>query len=71
MLRALCEATGGFYFAADEATDRESLNRLGTVLAEYLNAPAPFTFQTWHSAVDTLLSVGSQRRLPVVIDEFP
>jgi AAA+ ATPase superfamily predicted ATPase len=71
LLMALCHATGGFYFAADEATDRESLNRLGAVLAEYLNAPAPFTFDSWHSAVDALLAVGRDRRLPVVIDEFP
>lgn len=27
LLRALCQATGGFYFAADEATDGESLAR--------------------------------------------
>jgi hypothetical protein len=26
LLRALCEAAGGFYFAADEATDGESLH---------------------------------------------
>ena len=71
LLRALCQATGGFYFAADEATDRESLNRLGTVLADHLNAPAPFTFDTWHSAIDALLAVGRDRRVPVVIDEFP
>jgi len=71
LLRALCQATGGFYFAADEATDRESLNRLGSVLAEHLAAPAPFTFDTWHSAIDALLSLGRERRIPVVIDEFP
>jgi AAA+ ATPase superfamily predicted ATPase len=67
----LCEATGGFYFAADEATDRESLNRLGVVLAEHLGAPAPFHFDTWHPAVDAMLTLGRDRRIPVVIDEFP
>jgi uncharacterized protein len=71
LLRALCQATGGFYFAADEAADRESLNRLGWVLAEHLNAPAAFTFDTWHAAVDALLAIGRDRRVPVVIDEFP
>jgi AAA+ ATPase superfamily predicted ATPase len=71
LLMALCQATGGFYFAADEATDRESLNRLGGVLAEYLNAPAPFTFDSWHAAIDALLAVGRERRVPVVIDELP
>jgi hypothetical protein len=28
LLRALCEATGGFYFAADEATDGDSLHQI-------------------------------------------
>lgn len=71
LLRALCQATGGFYFAADEATDRESLNRLGSALADHLGAPAPFTFETWHPAVDALLALGRDRRVPVVVDEFP
>ena len=71
LLRALCQATGGFYFAADEATDRESLNRLGSALADHLDAPAAFTFDTWHPAVDALLALGRDRRVPVVIDEFP
>ncbi|GIF20823.1 ATPase AAA [Paractinoplanes tereljensis] len=71
LLRALCQATGGFYFAADEGTDRESLNRLGAVLADHLGAPAPFVFDTWHSAIDALLALGRDRRIPVVIDEFP
>ena len=28
LLRALCQATGGFYFAAEEATNGESLRRI-------------------------------------------
>jgi len=71
LLRALCQATGGFYFAADEATDGESLRRVGAVLAEYLDAPAPFIFADWRQAVDALLAIGRDRELPVVIDEFP
>jgi AAA+ ATPase superfamily predicted ATPase len=71
LLRALTRATGGFYFAADEATDRESLNQLGSALADHLDQPAPFRFDTWHSAIDALLALGRERRIPVVIDEFP
>ncbi|MFI5845388.1 ATP-binding protein [Catenuloplanes sp. NPDC051500] len=71
LLRALCAATGGFYFGADEAADRESLNRLGSTLAEHVGAPAPFTFDSWHAAIDALLALGRERRVPVVIDEFP
>src|SRR5450756_1667906 len=33
LLRALCEATGGFYFAADEATDSDSLHQIGAARA--------------------------------------
>ena len=71
LLRALCQATGGFYFAADEATDGESLRRIGAVLAEHLRAPAPFVFADWHEVVDALLGLGRDRPVPVVIDEFP
>ncbi|GAA2597691.1 ATP-binding protein [Winogradskya consettensis] len=55
----------------DEATDRDSLNQFGAQLAEHQNAPAPFSFETWHSAIDALLALGRERRIPVVIDEFP
>lgn len=71
LLRALCQATGGFYFAAEEAADAESLRSLGEALARYLDAPAPMTFDGWHAAVDALLEVGRRRVVPVVIDEFP
>ena len=71
LLRALCQATGGFYFAADEATDGESLRRIGAILGEHLGSPAPLTFDDWHSVIDTLLALGKERAVPVVIDEFP
>ncbi len=71
LLRALCQATGGFYFAADEAADGESLHRIGAVLADYLDTPAPLIFDTWHTAIDSLLALGRDRCVPVVIDEFP
>lgn len=71
LLRALCQATGGFYFAAEEATDAESLRSLGEDLAAYLGAPAPLDFDSWHAAVDALLALGRDRTVTVVIDEFP
>ncbi|MYS83481.1 ATP-binding protein [Streptomyces sp. SID5474] len=71
LLRALCQATGGLYFAADEGTDGESLHRIGKVLAEYVRAPAPFVFDDWHAVVDALLALGREHAVPVVIDEFP
>jgi hypothetical protein len=45
LLRALCQATGGFYFAAEEATDAESLQLIGAALADHLGAPSPLTFR--------------------------
>ena len=44
---------GGFYFAAEEAADGESLRRIGTDLGAHLGTPAPLEFGTgarWRSA---------------------
>ena len=71
LLRALSQATGGFYFAADEATDGESLRQVGTSLGEYLGSPAPLAFDSWHAIFDALLALGRDRAVTVVIDEFP
>lgn len=71
LLRALCETTGGFFFGADEATDGESLRRIGIALADRLGAPAPLVFGDWYPVFDALLELGRDRAVPVVIDEFP
>lgn len=71
LLRALCQAAGGFYFAAEEAADAESLRRIGAALAEHAGAPAPFVFTDWRAVLDALLALGRERAVPVVIDEFP
>src|ERR1700729_3100669 len=71
LLRALCQATGGFYFAAEEAADGESLRRGGAGLGRYLGTPAALEFGDWREATDALLGLGSERPVAVVIDEFP
>jgi AAA+ ATPase superfamily predicted ATPase len=71
LLRALCQAAAGFYFAADEATDAESLRRIGIALAEHTRAPGAFAFGDWHGVADALLALGRDAPVPVVIDEFP
>src|SRR6201981_1517283 len=71
LVRALCEATGGFYFAADEATDGESLHPLATALCAYLRLPSALRLRDWHEAIDALLGLGAEHPVPVVIDEFP
>ena len=59
LLRALCQATGGFYFAADEAADGESLRRIGAALSAHLGTPAPLRFADWHGVIDALLALFS------------
>jgi AAA+ ATPase superfamily predicted ATPase len=72
LLQALCQAMGGFYFAAEEAADGESLHRIGVALAEHLGTPAPLEFRDWHEVADALLALGTDSGpMPVVIDEFP
>jgi uncharacterized protein len=71
LLRALCEATGGFYFAADEATDGESLHQIGAGLGAHLKLPSALRFGSWHEVFDALLALGTDRPVTVVIDEFP
>ncbi|MFD7445250.1 ATP-binding protein [Streptomyces sp. NPDC059909] len=71
LLDALARSAGGFYFCAYEATEAESLRRLGEELAEYTGSPAPLRFERWEHAVDALLALGAERPVPVVLDEFP
>lgn len=71
LLRALCQATGGFYFAADEAADGESLRLIGAALGAHLGSPAPVRFADWHEVADALLTLGHDGPVTVVIDEFP
>jgi len=70
LLRGLCQAVNGFYFAADEAADAESLRRIGAALADHLELPSHLAFDDWRAVVDALLALGRERPVPVVIDEF-
>lgn len=71
LLDAVCRAAGGFYFAASQATEAESLHQLGAALALYLGEPAPRRFARWDEAVDVLMTLAGAGPLPVVLDEFP
>lgn len=72
LLDAVCQAAGGFYFAATEATEAESLHQFGTALARYLNEPVPRRFDGWDEVVETVMRLASNGRpIPVVLDEFP
>jgi uncharacterized protein len=71
LLQALCEATGGFFFAAEQAVEAESLRLLADAFAEFVGVGYPVRFADWHEAVNALLGLGEEREIPVVIDEFP
>jgi len=71
LLESLCEAAGGFYFAADQATEAESLRNLAVAVTEFVGGRFPIAFDDWRQAVDGLLALGEDRQIPVVIDEFP
>jgi len=44
LLDALCKANDGFFFEATEATDTESLRRIGALLGDYTAAPWHFLY---------------------------
>jgi AAA+ ATPase superfamily predicted ATPase len=71
LLDAACRAAGGFYFGATEAADAESLRRISAALTAYLRPVTPYHFAGWSEVVDALLALGTERPVPVVIDEFP
>ncbi|HXA57532.1 MAG TPA: ATP-binding protein [Streptosporangiaceae bacterium] len=71
LLGALCEATGGLYIEATEATEAESLRRFGALVSDFIGAPGPIHFPNWEAAIDALLSLPVTEPTPVVIDEFP
>ncbi|MFE9639288.1 ATP-binding protein [Nocardiopsis alba] len=71
LLDAACRAEEGFYFGATEATDTESLRRISAALTAHVRPPTPYHFADWSEVVDSLLALGAERPVPVVIDEFP
>ncbi|MER6777875.1 MULTISPECIES: hypothetical protein [unclassified Streptomyces] len=55
----------------DEATEAESLRRLGEEYARYRQVAPPSHWRDWKEAIDALLALGDSRALPVIIDSFP
>ncbi|MGW0752483.1 AAA family ATPase [Streptomyces sp. NPDC002587] len=71
LLESVARVTGGFYFCGQEATEAESLRRLGEEYARYRQVAPPSHWRDWREAVDALLALGDSRPLPVIIDSFP
>ncbi|MDN5860899.1 MAG: hypothetical protein L0H84_20025 [Pseudonocardia sp.] len=70
LLELLTEASHGFLFTAAEQSDVQNLADLSSAYTSYVRAPGPVRFASWPEAIDALLQVGTQRAVPVVIDEF-
>jgi uncharacterized protein len=71
LLRALAQATGGFFFEAVQGTEAESLRMLGAELGLHVGSPAPLSFGSWDEAIEALFTLGDRQPLAVIIDEFP
>lgn len=71
LLEALCEAVGGLYIAAEQASEAESLRSFAAAVGAFAGSPLPVAFTDWRQAIDALLAIGANREIPVVIDEFP
>jgi hypothetical protein len=71
LLTALAEATGGFYFEAEEAAEAEALRLLGRAIGEFSGAPGELRLDDWDDALSALFALSTERPVPVIIDEFP
>jgi hypothetical protein len=71
LLDALCEATGGFLYAATEAFPRtEALRQLGQAVADFRGQAGAVRYDDWSQAIDDLLAIGAETATPVVLDGF-
>jgi AAA+ ATPase superfamily predicted ATPase len=71
LLDALCQVSDGFFVEATEATDVESLRRIGGLIGQFTNSPVPPRPADWHEVLDALLRLGADRPVTAVIDELP
>ncbi len=70
LLSALCEATGGFYFEAAEATSEQNLGRFNRLWAAAQGHDASLNYDSWEAAFAGVMRAIATAPLPVVIDEF-
>lgn len=71
LLESLVQQTGGFYYVAVRGSSAEALREIGERLADFQGLSAPLALDNWDSAIRALLSVGEQRGVMVVLDEYP
>lgn len=71
LLQALTRTLGGFYYEATRGSQAEALRDLGASLGAFQGTAGPLALADWGAALETLLSLGKEQELPVVLDEFP
>lgn len=71
LLESLVRQTGGFYYAAVRGSSAEALREIGERIAEFQGVAAPLALESWDSAIAALLSLGDEREIVVVLDEYP
>ena len=71
LLQALAEETDGFYFAATEATEAESLRLFADALVRHTRNPVEVPFRNWNDAIPYMFRQFTDAPVTVVIDEFP
>lgn len=69
LLAGLARETGGFYWEATRGETAIHLARLGESLGAHLGT-GRLAFDSWEEAVRRLLTLGNERAVPVVLDEF-
>jgi uncharacterized protein len=70
LVQALAAALGGIYFPALELTEAVSLRLFADELVRFSGAPVP-PLRDWLDAIPYMFRLTGDRRVPVVIDEFP
>lgn len=63
-------ARGGFYYEATRVESPMQLQRLGAALGDHHGIGRPVALDTWDDAIGALVSLGRDRTVPVVLDEF-
>jgi uncharacterized protein len=71
LLRALCDAGGGFYWQAFEGSRNDLLGDLGRHLAAALGAPASLALPDWDAALTALAATTQRHPGIVALDELP
>ena len=71
ILEKFIENFGGIYFLAARTSVRENIERFAGIVAENIDKDYIKSLQKWEEIFSALLEVGNEKRIVIVIDEFP